>query len=170
MYIPECYPFRPVDVRAEHPIWHPNIDLQSGRVILPLDWSPTLTLNSVALAVQMIMLEPSAENPTNLDAYHYYDGLGVTISGGTFISVLPEPVTNQEDRLMDDGGLDVGGMSEEVRGDGDREELRGSISPQGIRRVDGGSVDGRARKRPSSLSSSAASESDKRQRVSLITS
>ena len=56
MHIPECYPFRPVDVRAEHPIWHPNIDLQSGRVILPLDWSPTLTLNSVALAVQVLIL------------------------------------------------------------------------------------------------------------------
>ena len=101
---------------------------------------------------------------------------GVTISGVTFVSVLSEPVTNPEDRLMDDGGLDVGGMSEEVRGDGydDSEELSGSISPQGsIRRVDGGSVDGRARKRPSSLSSSsssAASENDKRQRVSLITS
>jgi ubiquitin-protein ligase len=51
--IPINYPFKSVDVWAKHPIWHPNVDLLTGRVFLPLDWSPVLTLNSLALAVQV---------------------------------------------------------------------------------------------------------------------
>jgi ubiquitin-protein ligase len=51
--IPAQYPFKIVDVWARHPIWHPNIDLFTGKVALPLDWSPVLTLNSLAIAVQV---------------------------------------------------------------------------------------------------------------------
>ena len=54
--ISENYPFKAVDVWAKHPIWHPNIELQSGKVALPLEWSPVLTLHSVALAVQVRIL------------------------------------------------------------------------------------------------------------------
>lgn len=51
--IPENYPFRPVEIYAKQPIWHPNIDLFTGKVALPIEWSPVLTLNSIALAVQV---------------------------------------------------------------------------------------------------------------------
>lgn len=51
--IPESYPFRPVEIYATQPIWHPNIDLFTGKVALPIEWSPVLTLNSIALAVQV---------------------------------------------------------------------------------------------------------------------
>lgn len=54
--IPENYPFRPVEVFATQPIWHPNIDLFTGKVALPMEWSPVLTLNSLALAVQVIVM------------------------------------------------------------------------------------------------------------------
>lgn len=70
--IPANYPFKQVEVWAVQPIWHPNIDLKTGKVAVPLEWSPVLTLHAFALAVQMLMLEPSAENPLNLDAYSYY--------------------------------------------------------------------------------------------------
>lgn len=53
MNIPENYPFRPVEIFAKQPIWHPNIDLFTGKVALPIEWSPVLTLNSIALAVQV---------------------------------------------------------------------------------------------------------------------
>ena len=56
MDIPESYPFKVVDVLAEQPIWHPNIDLTSGRVVLPIEWSPVITLNSLALAVQVVVI------------------------------------------------------------------------------------------------------------------
>ena len=75
MNIPESYPFNEVEVwvgAPDRPIWHPNIDLATGRVMLPLEWSPVLTLTSLALAIQMMLLEPSAENPLNLEAYSYY--------------------------------------------------------------------------------------------------
>ena len=51
--IPSSYPFKNVDVFSKQPIWHPNIELQSGRVALPIEWSPVLTLNSLAMAVQV---------------------------------------------------------------------------------------------------------------------
>jgi ubiquitin-protein ligase len=67
--IPHGYPFKIVDVYSKQPIWHPNIELQTGRVALPIDWSPVLTLNSLAVAVQMIMLEPSSDSPLNLSLF-----------------------------------------------------------------------------------------------------
>lgn len=51
--IPINYPFKKVEIWAKHPIWHPNIDLLTGKVSLPLEWSPVLTLNSLAVAVQV---------------------------------------------------------------------------------------------------------------------
>ncbi len=51
--IPANYPFRAVEVWATQPIWHPNIDVRTGKVAVPLDWSPVLTLHSFALAVQV---------------------------------------------------------------------------------------------------------------------
>jgi len=72
--IPENYPFRGVDVWADmsRPVWHPNVELETGRVLLPLTWSPVLTLTSLALAIQMMLLEPSADNPLNLEACSFY--------------------------------------------------------------------------------------------------
>ena len=72
--IPENYPFRGVNVLVDQsrPLWHPNVELHTGRVLLPLEWSPVLTLTSLAVAIQMMLLEPSAENPLNLEACSYY--------------------------------------------------------------------------------------------------
>lgn len=47
------YPFKPVEIWATQPIWHPNIDIRTGKVALPLEWSPVLTLHALALAVQV---------------------------------------------------------------------------------------------------------------------
>mmetsp|Transcript_20474 Transcript_20474/g.45748 ORF Transcript_20474/g.45748 Transcript_20474/m.45748 type:complete len:373 (-) Transcript_20474:84-1202(-) len=70
--IPSAYPFRSVEVVANESIWHPNIDASSGKVALPIEWSPVLTLHSVALSVQLLLLEPSMENPLNLEAYSLF--------------------------------------------------------------------------------------------------
>ena len=69
--IPEQYPFQMVQVWSKHPVWHPNVELRTGRVFLPLDWSPVLTLNSLALAVQMMLLEPSTAHALNPEASSY---------------------------------------------------------------------------------------------------
>jgi ubiquitin-protein ligase len=52
-HIPANYPFRQIEVWATQPIWHPNVDLRTGKVAIPLDWSPVLTLTSFAMAVQV---------------------------------------------------------------------------------------------------------------------
>ena len=54
--IPSNYPFKCVDIWATSPIWHPNIDLRTGRVSLPIQWSPVLTLVSVGLAIQVLII------------------------------------------------------------------------------------------------------------------
>jgi ubiquitin-protein ligase len=51
--IPANYPFRPIEIWAVQPIWHPNIDMKTGRMQIPLDWSPVLTLKSFVIAVQV---------------------------------------------------------------------------------------------------------------------
>lgn len=94
-HIPANYPFKPVEVWATHPIWHPNIDLRTGKVAVPLEWSPVLTLHAFALAVQMLMLEPSSENPLNLESYSSYlsqpqlfdQQVQLTLRGGWFSGV-----------------------------------------------------------------------------------
>ena len=71
----ESYPFVGPDVwvgSSSRPMWHPNIDMETGRVMLPLEWSPVLTLISLVLAIQMMLLEPSADHPLNLEACSYY--------------------------------------------------------------------------------------------------
>jgi hypothetical protein len=107
-----------VDVWAVQPIWHPNIDLFSGKVSIPVDWSPVLTLNSIALGVQMIMLEPSSENPLNIEAYSYYMSnfamyemhAQSSLAGGSIISGV------KFTRCLMDGGDDHGGDHDD--GDG----------------------------------------------------
>jgi ubiquitin-protein ligase len=51
--IPEKYPFRIPEVFSVRPIWHPNVEPLAGRVGLPIEWSPVLTLVSFALAIQV---------------------------------------------------------------------------------------------------------------------
>ena len=60
--IPENYPFKAVEVWSKQPIWHPNIELNSGRVVLPLEWSPVITLHTLALAVQVRLEKKSNLN------------------------------------------------------------------------------------------------------------
>ena len=99
------------DVWAKQPIYHPNIDLGiinnsniryqnnfnivSGRVMLPIEWSPVLTLKCLAFAVQMMLLEPSTDNIFNLEACSFYSSslalfeqqVQSTLKGGRFAGV-----------------------------------------------------------------------------------
>lgn len=54
--IPANYPFKSVEVWATSPIWHPNVDIRSGRMSIPLEWSPVLTLKTFARTVQVSLL------------------------------------------------------------------------------------------------------------------
>ena len=53
LQIPDNYPFHPIHIWCRVPTWHPNIDLKTGHVSLPLNWSPVLSLVSVVISVQV---------------------------------------------------------------------------------------------------------------------
>jgi len=59
MEIPTNYPFVAPRIYSLEYLWHPNVNLLSGKVELPLEWSPVLNLENAAMAVQYLLLEPS---------------------------------------------------------------------------------------------------------------
>ncbi len=49
-------------------VWHPNIDLHTGLVSLPIltkDWRPVLSINTVVFALQLMFIEPTEQYPVN---------------------------------------------------------------------------------------------------------
>ncbi|OSX76327.1 hypothetical protein BU14_0197s0024 [Porphyra umbilicalis] len=68
--IPDGYPHSPPKVHCDTKVFHPNIDLE-GHVclnILRQDWKPVLTLSAVMYGLQLLFLEPNADDPLNSEA------------------------------------------------------------------------------------------------------
>ena len=68
--VPKTYPHDPPKVQCETTVFHPNIDME-GHVCLNIlreDWKPVLTIQSVIMGLQFLMLEPNADDPLNKDA------------------------------------------------------------------------------------------------------
>lgn len=66
--LPGNYPFRPPQVYCLTRVWHPNVELVTGRVSHPLlegDWKPVQSINAVILGIQLLFLEPNPEHPAN---------------------------------------------------------------------------------------------------------
>merc|ERR1719454_1822819 len=65
--VPTSYPHEPPKITCETQVFHPNIDME-GHVCLNIlreDWKPVLTINSVIMGLQFLMLEPNADDPLN---------------------------------------------------------------------------------------------------------
>ena len=68
--VPKTYPHDPPKVQCETTVFHPNIDME-GHVCLNIlreDWKPVLTINSVIMGLQFLMLEPNPDDPLNKKA------------------------------------------------------------------------------------------------------
>ena len=68
--VPKSYPHDPPKVLCETQVFHPNIDME-GHVCLNIlreDWKPVLTMNSIVMGLQFLMLEPNVDDPLNKDA------------------------------------------------------------------------------------------------------
>jgi ubiquitin-conjugating enzyme E2 M len=68
--VPKTYPHDPPKVQCETTVFHPNIDME-GHVCLNIlreDWKPVLTIQSVIMGLQFLMLEPNADDPLNKEA------------------------------------------------------------------------------------------------------
>ncbi|CAM9886098.1 unnamed protein product [Pylaiella littoralis] len=66
--IPPSYPFHAPTVVCTTRAWHPNIDLHTGLVSLPIlshDWRPVLSINTVVFALQLMFIEPTEHYPVN---------------------------------------------------------------------------------------------------------
>ncbi|TDH71296.1 hypothetical protein CCR75_004648 [Bremia lactucae] len=69
--IPKTYPFHAPGVRCLTRVWHPNIDITTGKVMMPIigkDWRPVLSINTVLLGLQLIFLEPGIDHALNITA------------------------------------------------------------------------------------------------------
>ncbi|CAB9502484.1 conjugating enzyme E2 [Seminavis robusta] len=70
--VPEDYPFAAPSFHFETSIWHPNVVLESGKVVLDCftdAWNPAWTLHSLLLAVFAVMEDPIVDDsPGNEDA------------------------------------------------------------------------------------------------------
>ncbi|DBA05263.1 TPA: hypothetical protein N0F65_007425 [Lagenidium giganteum] len=69
--IPKTYPFHAPVVTCTTRVWHPNVDLETGRVMMPIlgqDWRPVLSINTVLLGLQLIFLEPGIQYAMNKQA------------------------------------------------------------------------------------------------------
>lgn len=70
--VPDTYPHDPPKVLCETTVFHPNIDME-GHVCLNIlreDWKPVLTMSSVIMGMQFLMLEPNADDPLNKEVRH----------------------------------------------------------------------------------------------------
>jgi len=68
--VPKTYPHDAPKVLCETTVFHPNIDME-GHVCLNIlreDWKPVLTIQSVIMGLQFLMLEPNADDPLNKEA------------------------------------------------------------------------------------------------------
>lgn len=68
--VPKSYPHDAPKVLCETTVFHPNIDME-GHVCLNIlreDWKPVLTIQSVIMGLQFLMLEPNADDPLNKEA------------------------------------------------------------------------------------------------------
>lgn len=74
------YPFYPPEVSVKNKVYHPNVDIESGVMLLQSlsasDWMPVMTINSIIFAVELILIEPNLscvpENPINRELANVY--------------------------------------------------------------------------------------------------
>ncbi|KAG2860781.1 hypothetical protein PC129_g9944 [Phytophthora cactorum] len=116
--IPKTYPFHAPSVRCLSRVWHPNIDIATGKVMMPIlgkDWRPVLSINTVLLGLQLIFLEPGIDyvlNPAAAEQLHrnpeqFKKEVQQILCGGRFYGVDFPPHPRQIEMQRQSWGLRV---------------------------------------------------------------
>ncbi|KAI8978536.1 ubiquitin-conjugating enzyme/RWD-like protein [Pilobolus umbonatus] len=69
--VPSTYPIHPPQIHFKTTICHPNIHIKTGEIcldILKTAWSPAWTLQSVIMAISLLLSNPEPSSPLNCDA------------------------------------------------------------------------------------------------------
>ncbi|GJQ86950.1 hypothetical protein Trydic_g5166 [Trypoxylus dichotomus] len=73
IHISDNYPFSPPSIRFLTKVYHPNID-EGGRICLDLmkmppkgSWRPTIGIESLLIAIQMLLQNPNPNDPLMAD-------------------------------------------------------------------------------------------------------
>ena len=69
MKVPPNYPHEPPTCKCSPKIYHPNIDFH-GNVCLPImrkDWKPVLGMYIIITGLKMILVDPNADDPLNVE-------------------------------------------------------------------------------------------------------
>ncbi|XP_012283933.1 ubiquitin-conjugating enzyme E2 T [Orussus abietinus] len=76
--IPQNYPFEPPRMKFVTPVYHPNID-SSGRICMDFlkmppkgGWKPTINLENLLTAVQLLLENPNPDDPLMADIAEEY--------------------------------------------------------------------------------------------------
>ncbi|KAL4157183.1 hypothetical protein PRNP1_006208 [Phytophthora ramorum] len=116
--IPKTYPFHAPSVRCLTRVWHPNVDMATGKVMMPIigkDWRPVLSINTVLLGLQLIFLEPGVDYVLNSvaaeqlhqNAEQFKKAVQQILCGGNFYGVDFPPHPRQIEKQRQSWGLRV---------------------------------------------------------------
>ncbi|POM68970.1 Ubiquitin-conjugating enzyme E2 [Phytophthora palmivora] len=116
--IPKTYPFHAPSVRCLTRVWHPNIEMATGKVMMSIlgkDWRPVLSINTVLLGLQLIFLEPNVDyvlNPAAAEQLHqnpeqFKRETQQILCGGRFYGIDFPPHPRQIEKQRESWGLRV---------------------------------------------------------------
>eukprot|EP01083_Nonionella_stella_P022145 61238_1 len=79
--IDKNYPYSPPQIHACHPIFHPNINMETLEIGLPIvsptDWKAVLSLNDVLFALQLLFMQPNIDGIDAMQSTQRDQGMNV---------------------------------------------------------------------------------------------
>jgi ubiquitin-conjugating enzyme E2 D len=72
---PIDYPYKPPHIKFVNPIWHPNVNPDTGDICLDIlkdNWSPALNITKVLMSISSLLEDPNPEDPYNCEAANEY--------------------------------------------------------------------------------------------------
>ena len=72
---PKDYPFKPPKVEFTTKVYHPNVKQDTGTICLGIlkdDWKPDISVSSILMAIQNLLIEPNIGHPLEPEVAKLY--------------------------------------------------------------------------------------------------